>query len=40
LIIYIGKDIVGEINHKELLKCIADSLEELNKLEKDLSMFK
>lgn len=40
LIIYIGKDIVGEINYKELTKCIADSLEELNKLEKDLSMFK
>ncbi len=40
LIIYIGKDIVGEINHKELLKCISDSLEELNKLDKDLDMFK
>ncbi len=40
LIIYIGKDIVGEINHKELIKCVADSLEELNKLDKDLDMFK
>lgn len=40
LVIYISKDIVGEINYKEIFKCIEDSGEELKKLDNDLDMLK